>query len=159
MLTLSVSECDLILLEAGRDLQQAEADLVIWRPCGEGAGLLRLCLPDISLRDRAWRMWCRESSHGSTTDSRLVLKWKVSSSGISPRLYLRDVARRKEGLACITGDVSPEGDSTLSIGRRGDGTWGDGSRLLHPVDLLVLLTFSMIQLVTMSQPWGPWILA
>ena len=76
MLTLSVSECDLILLEAGGDLQQAEADLVIWRPCGEGAGLLRVCLPDISLRDRAWRMWCRESSHGSTTDSRLVLKWK-----------------------------------------------------------------------------------
>ena len=74
MLTLSVSECDLILLEAGGDLQQAEADLKIWRR-GEGAGLLRVCLSDISLRDRAWRMWCRDSSQGSTTDSRLVLKW------------------------------------------------------------------------------------
>ena len=51
MLTLSVSECDLILLEAGGDLQQAEADLKIWRR-GEGAGLLRVCLSDISLRDQ-----------------------------------------------------------------------------------------------------------
>ena len=75
MLTLSVSECDLILLEAGGDLQQAEADLKIWRR-GEGAGLLRVCLSDISLRDRAWRMWCRDSSQGSTTDSLLALKWK-----------------------------------------------------------------------------------
>ena len=38
MLALSVSECDLILLEAGGDLQQAEADLrrLAWSP-----GLLR----------------------------------------------------------------------------------------------------------------------
>ena len=34
MLALSVSECDLILLEAGGDLQQAEADLrrLAWSP-------------------------------------------------------------------------------------------------------------------------------
>ena len=71
-------------------------------------------------------------------------------------IYLRDVARRKEGLSG-TGDVSPDGDSTLSIGRRGEGA--GGPRLRHLVDLLVLLTFSTIQFVTMSQPWGPWILA
>ena len=29
---------------------------------------------DISLRDLAWRMWCRDSIQGSTTDSLLVLK-------------------------------------------------------------------------------------
>ena len=77
-------------------------------------------------------------------------------------IHLKDVARRKDGLTalvCITGEVSPDGDSTLSIGSRGEGTWGTGPRLPHLVDLLVLLTFSTIQLVTMSQPWGPWILA
>ena len=78
--------------------------------------------------------------------------------------HLKDVARRKEGLSvtalvCITGVVSPDGDSTLRIGRRGGGTWGAGPLLPHLVDLLVLLTFSTIQLVTMSHPWGPWILA
>ena len=31
---------------------------------------------DISLRDLAWRMWCRDSIQGSTTDSLLALKWK-----------------------------------------------------------------------------------
>ena len=50
MLALSVSECDLILLEAGGDLQQVEADLrkLDWSPGlmrqGEGAGLRGLCL-------------------------------------------------------------------------------------------------------------------
>ena len=50
MLPLSVCECDLILLEAGGDLQQAEADLrrLAWSPGllrrGEGAGLWLVCL-------------------------------------------------------------------------------------------------------------------
>ena len=50
MLALSVSECDLILLEAGGDLQQVEADLrrLDWSPGlmrrGEGAGLRGVCL-------------------------------------------------------------------------------------------------------------------
>ena len=38
MLALSVSECDLILLEAGGDLQQVEADL---RRLGWSPGLMR----------------------------------------------------------------------------------------------------------------------
>ena len=32
---------------------------------------------DISLRDLAWRMWCRDSIQGSTIDSLLVLKWNL----------------------------------------------------------------------------------
>ena len=74
--------------------------------------------------------------------------------------HLRDVARRAEAfsvtfLASVTGELSPEGDSTVSIGSRARETLGAGPRLRHLVDLLVLLTFSTIQLVTMSQPWGP----
>ena len=104
------------------------------------------------------------SSFSSPTELDLGAVLKHDRIKILTRaLHLKDVARKKDGLplslACITGEVSPDGDSTLSIGSRGEATWGTGPRLPHLVDTLVLLTFSTIQLVTMSQPWGPWILA